>query len=299
MKGGAFFMQVKIKELPSKSFAEITDNDIMVIEDSSDTKQIPVSALKLFFSSDNKLNALSDKLDSKFEELQDLIAQINKDISSTDDALDKRINNLYNDHEATKQRLGALKEDVVDVQNHIHDMDTHFETVDTQIKDLQDLTANHSKLIKALQDTVNNHEGRIVNLEQDNVVNKQAIIDIRQSISDLDKKFTNEIARLDRQDEDNKESNIEYSDQLYNDCMKYIDYYHHIHTNPPNFDEPYKGDPIVASYIHPIGTIYTTSDPEFDPSEWFPGAWKYVGVGASYNDDMTERIDYYTYIRMK
>lgn len=292
-------MQVKIKELPSKSFAEITDNDIMVIEDSSDTKQIPVSALKLFFSSDNKLNALSDKLDSKFEELQDLIAQINKDISSTDDALDKRINNLYNDHEATKQRLGALKEDVVDVQNHIHDMDTHFETVDTQIKDLQDLTANHSKLIKALQDTVNNHEGRIVNLEQDNVVNKQAIIDIRQSISDLDKKFTNEIARLDRQDEDNKESNIEYSDQLYNDCMKYIDYYHHIHTNPPNFDEPYKGDPIVASYIHPIGTIYTTSDPEFDPSEWFPGAWKYVGVGASYNDDMTERIDYYTYIRMK
>lgn len=292
-------MQVKIKELPSKSFAEITDNDIMVIEDSSDTKQIPVSALKLFFSSDNKLNALSEKLDSKFEELQDMITRINKDISSTDEALAKRITNLYNDHEATKRRLGALKEDVVDVQNHIKDMDTHFDTVDAQIEALQELTVNHSRLIKDLQDAVNNHEGRIVNLEQDNETNKQAIIDIRQSISNLDKKFTNEIARLDKQDENNKESNIEYSDQLYKNCMKYIDYYHHIHTNPPNFDEPYKGDPIVANYIHPVGTIYTTSDPEFDPGEWFPGAWKYVGVGASYNDDMTERIDYYTYIRMK
>lgn len=292
-------MQVKIKELPSKSFSEITDSDIMVIEDSSDTKQIPVSALKLFFSSDNKLNALSEKLDSKYEELQNMIAQINRDNSSSDDALDKRITNLYNDHEATKQRLGALKEDVVDVQNHIKEMDTHFDTVDSQIKTLQDIAVSHAKEIDKLKETVNNHEGRIVNLENDNKINKQAIIDIRQSISDLDKKFTNEIARLDKQDEANKESNIEYSDQLYEDCMKYIDYYHHIHTNPPNFDEPYKGDPIVANYIHPVGTIYTTSDPEFDPGEWFPGAWKYVGVGAAYNDDMTSRVDYYTYIRMK
>ena len=258
-------MQVKIKELPSKSFAEITDDDIMVIEDSSDTKQIPVSALKLFFSSDNKLNALSTKLDSKFEELQNMITRLNQEIGSGNDALDRRITNLYNDHESTKQRLGALKEDVVDVQNHISEMDKHFETVDSQIKALQELTAAH----------------------------------IKQSIKDLDKKFTDEVARLDKQDEENKESNIQYSDQLYEDCMKYIDYYHHIHTNPPNFDEPYKGDPIVANYIHPVGTIYTTSDPEFNPGEWFPGAWKYVGVGAAYNDDMTSRIDYYTYIRMK
>lgn len=292
-------MQVKIKELPSKSFAEITDDDIMVIEDSSDTKQIPVSALKLFFSSDNKLNALSTKLDSKFEELQNMITRLNQEIGSGNDALDKRITNLYNDHESTKQRLGALKEDVVDVQNHISEMDEHFETVDSQIKALQELTDTHTKQIKALQDTVNNHEGRIVNLEADNKTNKQAIIDIKQSIKDLDKKFTDEVARLDKKDEENKESNIQYSDQLYEDCMKYIDYYHHIHTNPPNFDEPYKGDPIVANYIHPVGTIYTTSDPEFNPGEWFPGAWKYVGVGAAYNDDMTSRIDYYTYIRMK
>lgn len=292
-------MQIKIKELPSKEYVEISDTDIMVIEDSSDTKQIPVSALKLFFSSDSKIKAISDKLDTNLEQIRQTLEQLRNSINSSDDALAQRVTNLYNDHEATKRRLGKLTEDVVDVQNHIKDLDVHFTKVDSQINALQTLTATHSSQIKSLQDTTSDHEKRLVALKKDDAINKTDIANIKKAIKDLNDRITQEITRLDKADTDNKKSNIEYSDRLYNDAMKYIDYYHHIHTNPPNFDEPYKGDPIVANYIHPVGTIYTTSDPDFDPNEWFPGAWKYVGVGASYNNDMTNRIDYYTYIRMK
>lgn len=292
-------MQIKIKELPSKEYVDISDTDIMVIEDSSDTKQIPVSALKLFFSSDSKIKAISDKLDTNLEQIRQTLEQLRNSIDSSDDALAQRVTNLYNDHEATKRRLGKLTEDVVDVQNHIKDLDVHFTRVDSQINALQTLTATHSSQIKSLQDTTSDHEKRLVALKKDNDTNKADIANIKKAIKDLNDRVTREINRLDKADTDNKNSNIEYSDRLYNDAMRYIDYYHHIHTNPPNFDEPYKGDPIVANYIHPVGTIYTTSDPDFDPNEWFPGAWKYVGVGASYNNDMTNRIDYYTYIRMK
>ena len=292
-------MQIKIKELPSKEYVDISDTDIMVIEDSSDTKQIQVSALKLFFSSDSKIKAISDKLDANLEQIRQTLEQLRNSIDSSDDSLAQRVTNLYNDHEATKRRLGKLTEDVVDVQNHIKGLDAHFTRVDSQINALQTLTATHSSQIKSLQDTTSDHEKRLVELKKDDDTNKTDIANIKKAIKDLNDRITQEITRLDKADTDNKKSNIEYSDRLYNDAMRYIDYYHHIHTNPPNFDEPYKGDPIVANYIHPVGTIYTTSDPDFDPNEWFPGAWKYVGVGASYNNDMTNRIDYYTYIRMK
>ena len=292
-------MQIKIKELPSKEYVDISDTDIMVIEDSSDTKQIPVSALKLFFSSDSKIKAISDKLDANLEQIRQMLEQLRNSIDSSDDSLAQRVTNLYNDHEATKRRLGKLTEDVVDVQNHIKGLDVHFTRVDSQINALQTLTATHSSQIKSLQDTTSDHEKRLVELKKDDDTNKTDIANIKKAIKDLNDRVTREINRLDKADTDNKNSSIKYSDRLYNDAMRYIDYYHHIHTNPPNFDEPYKGDPIVANYIHPVGTIYTTSDPDFDPNEWFPGAWKYVGVGASYNNDMTNRIDYYTYIRMK
>ena len=292
-------MQIKIKELPSKEYVDISDTDIMVIEDSSDTKQIPVSALKLFFSSDSKIKAISDKLDANLEQIRQTLEQLRNSIDSSDDSLAQRVTNLYNDHEATKRRLGKLTEDVVDVQNHIKGLDAHFTRVDSQINALQTLTATHSSQIKSLQDTTSDHEKRLVELKKDDDTNKTDIANIKKAIKDLNDRITQEITRLDKADTDNKKSNIEYSDRLYNDAMRYIDYYHHIHTNPPNFDEPYKGDPIVANYIHPVATNYTTSDPDFDPNEWFPGAWKYVGVGASYNNDMTNRIDYYTYIRMK
>ena len=81
--------------------------------------------------------------------------------------------------------------------------------------------------------------------------------------------------------------------------MLYIDYYHHIHEFPPNFDEPYKGDPMVARYIHPVGTIFETQDPDFKPEKWFPGTWKFIGTGASMDEEGNRVLDYYTYVRIE
>ena len=86
---------------------------------------------------------------------------------------------------------------------------------------------------------------------------------------------------------------------MYDQIMLYIDFYHHIHEFPPNFDEPYKGDPMVARYIHPVGTIYESHDREFNPNKWFPGTWKFAGTGASMDKDGKRVVDYYTWIRIE
>ena len=43
-------MRIKIKELPVLSKKEVTDQDIMVIETTADTYQIPISDLKVTVS---------------------------------------------------------------------------------------------------------------------------------------------------------------------------------------------------------------------------------------------------------
>ena len=64
---------VKIKELPIKQYAELSPTDIMVLEDTSDTKQITIEQLKLFFSSD-------DKLQATITYLEGLISDIKKEL---------------------------------------------------------------------------------------------------------------------------------------------------------------------------------------------------------------------------
>lgn len=290
---------VKIKELPSKQYSEIKETDLMVIEDTSDTKQITIEALRLFFSSDNKLQAMNNRIEEIYNELKNSIESAIKDIDQDNEDLESRLTNLFEDHERTKQQVGKIREELTDAQNNIIDINKHLDTHDTQIKNLQDITTEHEKEITKLQKESADYEKRISALEKDNDINKQDIADIKQDILDFKSEMADEIKRLDDRITQINSENREYTDTAYDNLMKYIDYYHHVHEYPPNFDEPYKGDPMVARYIHPVGTIYETNDPAFEPQKWFPGTWKYMGCGASIDEDGNRTVDYYTYIRIE
>ena len=64
---------IKIKELPQKQYPEIKSTDIMVIEDSDDTYQITVEALMLFFSNDEKLQSIINRVEEIYKELDKAI----------------------------------------------------------------------------------------------------------------------------------------------------------------------------------------------------------------------------------
>ena len=276
---------VKIHELPVKKYSELNPTDIMVLEDTSDTKQITIEQLKLFFSSDDKLQATIEYLEGLYNGLND---ELDKHISECDglnEDFESRLSNLFEDHERTKAQIGDIQEQLVDAQNDIKDIQKH-------------LTDNDSKILE-LQQTVADHEERLVALEADNETNKANISQLQQDLKTLSDHVDEEIKKLnDRITQINTE-NHEYTDKAYDNIMLYIDYYHHIHEFPPNFDEPYKGDPMVARYIHPVGTIFETQDPDFKPEKWFPGTWKFIGTGASMDEEGNRVLDYYTYVRIE
>lgn len=290
---------IKIKELPKKQYSEINPTDIIVIEDTSDTKQITVEQLQLFFSSDEKLQAIIDQMEREFAEIKKYIDDHLKDVIDKDEELETRLNNLFEDHERTKQQVGRIQEDLVDAQNNIVEIFKRLDGLDSEVSNIQQIIADHEKRIAKEEEISKDHEKRIFVLEKDNETNKGYISDLQTDLASFKTYVKNEIDRLDQKIDDMNRENHEYTDKMYDQIMLYIDYYHHIHEFPPNFDEPYKGDHMVARYIHPVGTIYESHDREFNPNKWFPGTWKFAGTGASMDKDGKRVVDYYTWIRIE
>lgn len=290
---------VKIKELPEKQFIDIQPTDIMVIEDSADTFQISAEDLQKFFSNDEKLQAIIDRVEEIYDTLDSEIKDAIKDFNDSNTDFETRLSNLFEDHELTKQQVGKLREDLTDAQNDIIEIKEHLEDNDSDIADLQETAKDHETRIKNLEDKATDHEERIVALENDNDTNKTNIANLQQEMKDFKTEMANEIKRLDDKITQINSENHEYTDKAYDNLMLYIDYYHHVHEFPPNFDEPYKGDPMVARYIHPVGTIFETGDPDFNPQKWFPGTWEFKGTGASVGEDGNRVVDYYTWQRIE
>lgn len=290
---------VKIKELPEKQYPELEPTDVMVLEDASDTKQITIEQLKLFFSSDEKIQAITNYLENLTAELDRKLEDHVKDCDGVNDNIESKLSNLFEDHERTKAQVGDIQEQLIDAQNDITDIKDHQTTIDSQILELQNSVSDHDKRILSIESKISDHEDRIAILEKDNTTNKENITQLQKELQSLFNHVTEEIQRLDEKITQINTENHDYTDTAYNNLMLYIDYYHHVHEFPPNFDEPYKGDPMVARYIHPVGTIFETQDPDFKPEKWFPGTWKFVGTGASLDENGNRVLDYYTYVRIE
>ena len=290
---------IKIKELPKKQLTEIQSTDIMVIEDSTDTYQIPIEDLRLFFSNDEKLQSIINKVDEIYSELDNKIDDAIKDFDTTNNDFESRLTNLFEDHERTKQQLGKIREELTDAQNDIIEIQEHLKNNDTSIADIEEVLKDHSNRIETLEEKTADHEDRITLLENDNATNKIDIANLQAEVTQFKQDMVTEIKRLDDRITSINTENHEYTDKAYDNLMLYIDYYHHVHEFPPNFDEPYKGDPMVARYIHPVGTIFETGDPNFNPTKWFPGTWEFKGTGASMDEEGNRIVDYYTWQRIE
>lgn len=291
--------EIKIQELPVKTYPEVAPTDIMVIEDRDDTYQVTVEALKLMFSSDEKIKALTELLNEEIARIGQTIADLSSRISEKDKDLEAGLINLFNDHERTKMKLGKLQEDMIDVQNHIKEIDESIASMTSRIEEIEKELADDTARIEVLEKDNEQNKSDIAELQTDNEQNKTDIAQLQTGLSDLSKKLDEQVKRLDDRITKSNTDLSEYANLLYDRIMQYIDYYHHVHTNPPNFDEPYKGDPVVANYIHPIGTIYETMDPNFEINKWFPGTWKYMGEGAAFDKEHNRTVDYYTWLRVE
>lgn len=288
---------VKIHELPQKDLSTIKDTDIFVIEDNQDTKYITVEQLREILGNTTKLANIQTQLtdilneihsyDSTFEELEsELINRITNTLDNISSTID-RINNVVINNSSS---ISKIKNSISTIEQNVGNNTTNISNMRESIK-------NQIEEIKTLKSDNSENKNNITNLSTTVANHTTDISDINQSITDISGNIDTEINRI--------ESIIMRVDsQLqglvnskYDGIMDIIDYYHHIHQHPPNWDEPYKADPVMAEYIHPVGSIYQTQDKDFKPSQQFPGEWKYCGKGVAVNDDGDITVQYYTWIR--
>lgn len=293
--------QIKIAELPQKGYSDnIKDTDIMILEDIYDTYKTSIKDLKLVFSADEKIKALKTNLENQ---ILDIEQQINK-LSTK---YDKNINNLEGQYATINQDITDVKKKMQILQQSQLQLETIIKNLDdkasqnaSNISDLFSKYAAQSKDISTLKSLTNSHSEQINDMGQTLTTNSDYIRTLQSKCIDLENTITVVNGTLQKNINNLRTDLTNYANTLYDKCIKYIDYYHHIHENPPNFDEPYSDkDNSTVSYIMPVGSIYETMDQNYDPNDHLPGSWYFCGLGTATETTHMRQVQYYTWTRTK
>lgn len=293
--------QIKIAELPQKGYSDnIKDTDMMILEDIYDTYKTSIKDLKLVFSADEKIKALRTNLENQ---ILDIEQQINK-LSTK---YDKNINNLEGQYATINQDITDVKKKMQILQQSQLQLETIIKNLDdkasqnaSNISDLFSKYAAQSKDISTLKSLTNSHSEQINDMGQTLTTNSDYIRTLQSKCIDLENTITVVNGTLQKNINNLRTDLTNYTNTLYDKCTKYIDYYHHIHENPPNFDEPYSDkDNSTVSYIMPVGSIYETMDQNYDPNDHLPGSWYFCGLGTATETTHMRQVQYYTWTRTK
>ena len=293
--------QIKIAELPQKGYADgIKDTDLMILEDTVDTYKVLVKDLKIVFSADEKINAMRANLENQIKNVQ-------KQVDNLTTKYDKSIGNLEGQYATVTQDITDVKKKMQTLQQSQLQLETSVSNLDQKttenannITDLFSKYATQDRDISNLKSTVKNHSDQIAIMGQTLATNSADISALQTRCTNIENNI-NVISGTLQKNIDNLRSDLTtYADTLYDRCIKYIDYYHHIHENPPNFDEPYneKSNTTVA-YIMPVGAIYETMDKDYDPNDHLPGSWYFCGLGTATETSNMKQVQYYTWTRVK
>ena len=293
--------QIKIAELPQKGYSDnIKDTDIMVLEDTYNTCKTSIKDLKLVFSADEKIKALRTNLENQ-------ILDIEQQINTLSTKYDKNINNLEGQYATinqditdVKKKMQILQQSQLQLENIVNNLDEKATNNAKSISDLLSKYASQAKDINTLKSLTDSHSTQITDMGQTLTSNSADIRTLQTKCTNLENTIALVNGTLQKNIDNLRTDLTNYADTLYDKCIKYIDYYHHIHENPPNFDEPQgEKDNSSVSYIMPVGAIYETMDQDYDPNDHFPGSWYFCGLGTATEITNMKQVQYYTWTRTK
>lgn len=283
---------IKIKELPVKTYENLENTDIMLVEDADDTYSITMEQLRMYFTGDGKINDALQEMNSKFDQFKQEVETRVQQLVDSNSSLSSQVTNLSQDLEGAKSQIGQLTERLTGVDTKLGEHDTKLGEHTTQIETLLDTLNNaETGLVKRVEKLEETLDPSFIDQVQKN---KEAIEELQEQMKTVQDTFG---------DLDDKTVR-ECLEMVYDELMKYIDYYHHVKTTPPNFDEPFEGETASTAITFPVGTIFELTTPpgeednKCEAIENFPGTWAYKGVSTSINEEGEPVIHRYTWERI-
>ena len=216
---------IKIRDLPEKK-DNLDDNDLLVIEDSQDTKKITLIRLRSAFSMDGILTSIKNMLDEKIDSFIEDHSKKYQALLEKNNQLETDCHNLQNDHDHDAERISALDNKII--------------LQEKTISDLSDEKAKLIRLVNQLQLDKDTLSDDITLLNKEITSNNARIVVLQSQVKDLQlkskelKEINEELQKL--VDQLEKESNDKIDDnystvdtklsETIEDLMNYIRYYH-------------------------------------------------------------------------
>ena len=216
---------IKIKELVEKTDT-LNDEDLVIIEDSEDTKKITLLKLRSAFSMDGILTATKNMILEKVDTFIQNHSTKYKDLEERNAKLEVLCHNLQNDHYHDATRIFDLEDKLVKQTKYITTLQNDKNRLVATLSELQQEKDILSEKITVLNKQVTSNESSIIVLKSQ-VKDLQLKAKELKSVNDelqefIDALETDSITSVDKNFEDINSKLSEYME----DIMAYIRYYH-------------------------------------------------------------------------
>lgn len=277
------YERIKINELQQLLGSNVSDKNLMVIQDEEDTKKITIEDLKEVFSNNSKLENLEAKLMEYMDEMKSFIDEQIAGIKKEQESMNSTLSNIQKSMDSVTKTVDKLDNKVTEFGSTVESLAAKVDSLNT---DVEALTTNVTNVDGKLDDINSDITSmkKSISLNTEDIENHSTTIDnIKDTLTTLQTTVDGLTVDMGNVDTDISAA----IEKLRLDIMKYIEYYHHVDEDPPNWDDPgsmdYATVKEMVNTLFPVGSIITTTLKE-NPSKYIKDTtWENIS-GEDFED---------------